>query len=99
MFPTLQSYIDAPDSDQAERFCMHVAKEHVTAVVTTRPRTCSPTPAPRTRWAGAATSSPASRIQPFRYDATNTTLLMPDCIDGTDPTQSPYLLEDGYEDA
>ena len=38
-------------------------------------------------------------IQPFRYDATNTTLLMPDCIDGTDPAQGLWVLDDGYEDA
>ena len=98
MFPTLQSYIDMPDSDQAERFCMHVAKEQVTAVDYNPAThffsyTC-------TADAGGATDVMGCyALQAFRYDATNTTLLMPDCIDGTDPTQSPWVLEDGYEDA
>ncbi|HQW63347.1 MAG TPA: hypothetical protein PLZ17_01405 [Pseudomonadota bacterium] len=99
MFPTLQSYIDAPDSDQAERFCMHVAKEHVTAV-DYDPSTHLFTYTCTADLVGGGSDTVACyTIQPFRYDATNTTLLMPDCIDGTDPTQSPYLLEDGYEDA
>jgi|APFre7841882724_1041349.scaffolds.fasta_scaffold31154_2 hypothetical protein len=98
MFPTLQTYIDLPNSDQAERFCMHVAKEHVTAVDYNPSThlfsyTCS------ADVGGAVDIVGCYTLQPFRYDATNTTLLVPDCIEGTDPTQSPYLLEDGYEDA
>ena len=98
MFPTLQSYIDAPTSDQVERFCMHVAKEQVTAVGYNPAThlftyTCSADVGGATDVVGCYT------VQPFRYDATNTTLLMPDCIDGTDPAQGLWVLDDGYEDA
>ncbi|HET7842537.1 MAG TPA: hypothetical protein VFL14_00180 [Xanthomonadales bacterium] len=33
----------------------------------------------------------------FGYDAGGGTLIVPDCIDATDPLQSPYLFEHGYE--
>jgi hypothetical protein len=99
MFPTLQTYIDAPDSDQAERFCLHVAKEHVTAV-DYNPSTHLLSYTCAADVGGAADVVGCFTLQAFRYDATNTTLLMPDCIDSTlGPTESPYLLEDGYEGA
>jgi hypothetical protein len=99
LFPTLQSHIDAPDSDQPERFCMHVAKEHVTAVGY-NPSTHLFTYTCTADAVGGGTDVVGCyTLQAFRYDATNTTLLMPDCIEGSDPTQSPFVLEDGYEDA
>lgn len=99
LFPTLQAYIDAPNSDQAERFCMHVAKEHVTAIgydpsTHLLTYTCTADAV-----GGGSDTLACYTIQSFRYDATNTTLLMPDCIDGTDPAQGLYVLDDGYEDA
>lgn len=33
----------------------------------------------------------------FGYDQLGSTLIVPDCIDATDPLQSPYLFEHGYE--
>ncbi len=98
MFPTLQTYIDNPDSDQVERFCMHVAKEHVTAVGYDPSTHLFSYTCTADAEGGGSETVACYTIQPFRYDATNTTLLMPDCIDGTDPLNSPFLLEDGYEE-